>query len=166
MPILSDNKGRVFPPRVYPSTQIAWNVGLFTVKATICDDDDNGPPDVRNEGFWPSLDPQDAGYIGPKSPRALKAAQRRAQAIHEGWKNNAWFYVGVEVNVFLKDAQLTDNFTHALWGIEANYPTRKGKNPNAYLTEVAYDLAKDALDDAEEKLVMITEMWAKAHDKT
>lgn len=49
----------------------------FTLTATIYRDDDGSAPDERQDGFWPSLDENDAGYIGP-SPKARWHATRRA----------------------------------------------------------------------------------------
>lgn len=59
------------------------------------DDDCADRPDERQDGFWPSINPKDAGYIGTRDPDQLAAAQAAAQAIMDGWKRGDWRYVGV-----------------------------------------------------------------------
>lgn len=112
--------------------------------ATIWDDDCNMPPDQHSEGFWPSLDPQSAGYIGPKSRRALAYHHAKAEEIMRSWRNDEWRYVGIAVTAHKADVQLTDDFVHALWGIESTSP--------GYLREVAEDLLTECRDEALEIL--------------
>jgi hypothetical protein len=58
-------------------------IGDVTYFATIHRDEIPDKPDERDCGFWPSLDPNDAGYIGPKSKRTLERHMKRAQAVME-----------------------------------------------------------------------------------
>lgn len=120
----------------------------YTLTATIYRDDCGDRPDQRSDGFWPSLDPKAAGYIGPKSQRTLQRRMATAQAVMTAWKNDEWFYCGVVVTVEREGVPLVGRYQHALWGIEANYPG----SDNSYLSEVADELADEALQAAVEKV--------------
>lgn len=139
---------------------ISWTKNGFTITARIERDDDTTRPDKREDGFWPSLDPKDAGYIGPKSKRTWQRHHTRAYDIMEAWLHDEWWYVGVCVTVSLDDVTLTGKYDHALWGIECNHPGGGKRNPNAYITEVAIDLADDALTAAKAKLNTLKEKAA------
>lgn len=130
----------------------------FRCVATLHYDDDTTPPDQRIEGFWPSLDPKNPGYIGPKSRSSLARAQARAQAVMDAWLKDEWHYFGVAVTVWKEYAQLTGDYDHALWGIEGNYPTaRKGANPNTYFRDVANEYLPQALTAAKAKIAALTQ---------
>lgn len=120
----------------------------FTLRATIHRDDSSDSPDERCEGFWPSLDPKDPGYIGPKSRRTLARHRARADEVMRAWRADEWFYCGIAVTVWRAGVQLTGDYQAALWGIECNYP----ESDNAYLSEVASELAQEALELAQAKL--------------
>lgn len=121
----------------------------FTLRATVERDDTLDSPEERDEGFWPSLDPNSAGYIGPKSKRALARHTARAQAVLDAWKADEWFYCGVYVTVWMADVPLTGRYSNALWGIECNYPERRPRTRrNSYLRTVANELAAEALAEA------------------
>lgn len=126
---------------------ITCTVDGFDCVATIHHDDDSDSPDERQDGFWPSLDPDDAGYIGGKTQAQLTAQKRRASHIMNTWKNDEWWYVGIAVTVSKNDIQLTGDYDHALWGIECNYPYG-GKKRNNHLREVANEELDDALEAA------------------
>lgn len=137
---------------------ITCEVDGFTARATLYHDEDNTPPDRRIEGFWPSLDPKDAGYIGPKTKRTLARARARARKVMTAWENDEWHYYGVAVTIWKDEVCLTGEFDHALWGIEGNWPGGgKNSNPNIYFREVANDYLPVALIDAKTKLAK----WAK-----
>lgn len=129
---------------------ITCEVDGFTLTATVYRDDQGDSPEERDEGFWPSLDPKSAGYIGPKSKSTLARHMARAKAIMEAWKNDEWFYCGVAVTASREGVELTQRYGHALWGIECNYPVKNisRENPNTYLREVANEYAAETLDDA------------------
>lgn len=132
--------------------------GLFvcdgdTIKCTVegfdcvawTERDDNGDaPDERQDGFWPSLNPQDAGYIGPLSKRSFQRHTARAKAVMDAWKNDQWDYCGVCVAVHKNGVQLTGRYNNALWGVERNYPN----SDNDYLQIVANELLPKALAEA------------------
>lgn len=120
---------------------ITCEVQGYTVEARICHDDTGGRPDQRQDGFWPSLDRNEAGFIGDgKTIDDFAREQAKAQAIMDAWKNNNWFYCGVILSVKIEDVDITDHGA-SLWGIEANYPDSE----NDYLTEVANELLDEAL---------------------
>ena len=117
----------------------------FTVTARIRHDEMPDAPDERQDGFWPSLYKDDAGFIGSGNgfrDRFAKA-QAKAEAVMAAWKNDEWFYCGVILSVAI-DGLTLDRFAASLWGIEANYPD----SDNAYLTEVANELLSEAIEAA------------------
>lgn len=77
---------------------------------------------------------------GEQAHNAAEADFQRLRA----WCNDGWYYVGVTLSVSRKGVTLTDDYAHALWGIESD--------SGAYLTEVANELLNDALEAAREKL--------------
>mgnify|MGYP000710594792 FL=1 len=114
----------------------------YTITARIAHDDTPDAPDERQDGFWPSLYPDNAGFIGAGNGwrDRFNAAQARAERVMAAWKTDDWYYCGVILSVAIDDLTLTDHAA-SLWGIEANYPD----SDNAYLAEVANELLPDAL---------------------
>ena len=144
---------RVFPDfdrYVCEGDTVTLDIDGFTLTATIYRDDaDSDAPDEHCDGFWPSLDPDDAGYIGNKSKSTLARHMAYAERVMQAWKDDEWFYCGVAVTVEREGVQLTGQYDHALWGIECNYPKRnKRHRPNAYLAEVASEFIEEALNVA------------------
>ena len=124
---------------------ITCEVEDYTVTARLCYDDCAEAPDKNQDGFWPSLYPNNAGFIGAGNgwrDRFAKA-QARAEAVMAAWKNDEWYYCGVILAVTIGDVELTDHAA-SLWGIEANYPD----SDNAYLSEVANELLNEAIAEA------------------
>jgi len=117
----------------------------FTVTARLVRDDCKDAPDQRQDGFWPSLYKDAAGFIGAGNGwrERFDAAQARAEAVMEAWRKDEWFYCGIVLSVSLEGVILDDHAA-SLWGIEANYPD----SDNAYLSEVANELLPEALDAA------------------
>jgi hypothetical protein len=95
---------------------------------------------AREEGWRPKFCPPGA------TRRQLAALAVQEDFNHlRGWANDSWIWVGVEVNVFSKQGiQLTKDWAHAIWGIEST--------AGEYLTEVAEELAVDALAAAKERV--------------
>jgi hypothetical protein len=115
-------------------------------------DDSGDSPTDRDDGFWPSLNPKAAGYIGPKAARALAKHMKRAEQTMAAWENDEWYYCGVAVTITRNGGRLTDEFLHALWGIECNYPSTGKRHPNAYLRTVANELLSEAITSANERI--------------
>lgn len=134
---------------------ITCDVDGFTCTATLYRDDDYTPPDKRQDGFWPSLDPNDDGYIGPKSKRSLAREMARMKEVMRAWENDEWHYYGIAVTVEKDGIQLTGKYNHAIWGIEGNYPSKGKENTNRYFREVANDCLPEALADAKAKLAQL-----------
>jgi hypothetical protein len=132
---------------------ITGSVDGFDLTATIYRDDSGDAPDEHSDCFWPSLDPDDAGYIGPKTAKQLARAKYKANRIMDRWRNDEWWYVGVVVTVEKNEIELTGKYNHALWGIECNLSVRG----NRYLRDVANELAEEALDDAKRTLAKLVE---------
>lgn len=137
-----------FDKFVCEGDSITCTVDGFDVKATVYRDDCSDKPDQRDDGFWPSRDKHEAGYVPPAEFDAAMAKAERAMA---AWKNDEWFYCGVAVVVSKADVDLTLKYNHALWGIECNYPD----SDNAYLMEVANELLPVALDSARANLATL-----------
>lgn len=96
------------------------------------------------------------GWDAPGS-EGLKGRAKAAHAaehdfkVLKAWCNDEWRYCGIAVTVSRHGVELTGPYDHALWGIEANYPG----SDNAYLSEVANELADEALAAAREKLAKL-----------
>jgi len=127
---------------------ITCTVDGFDCTATIHHDEATGAPDVNDEGFWPSLDPNAAGYVLPENFSVELAKAVRAM---DAWKNDEWFYCGIAVTVSKDGVELLQKCESALWGIECNYPD----SDNAYLLEVANEQLDEALTAARAKLAKL-----------
>jgi hypothetical protein len=142
---------KAFQNYVCEGDNISCEVEGFTLTATVYRDDCGDRPDERDCGFWPSLDPQSAGYIGPKSATTLRRHMAKAKATMEAWERDEWFYCGVAVTVEREGVELTPRYANALWGVECNYPG----SDNSYLRDVANELASEALEEAKGKLATL-----------
>lgn len=112
----------------------------LTAHVTVYRDDHNPRPDKAQDGFWPSEDPNDPGYVTEN----LAEHMAEAQEIYNDHKARRWWYVGVAVQMFKGNTPLTDQYDHALWGIES-YCTD-------YIDEVARELATEAVPMAQRAL--------------
>lgn len=124
---------------------ICVDIGDYTVTARLAHDDTMDKPYERDCGFWPSLDPNAAGFIsaGNGWRKRFDEQQAKAESVMAAWKNDDWFYCGIILSVTVGETELTDHAV-SLWGMEANYPD----SDNAYLTQVAIELLSEALDAA------------------
>ena len=124
---------------------ITCTVDRYTVTARIAYDDPPDAPDERQDGFWPSLYPNDAGFIGAGNGwrDRFDTAQAKAEAVMAAWKNDEWIYCGIILAVAIDGLVLTDHAA-SLWGIETNYPD----SDNAYLAEAANELLLEAITEA------------------
>lgn len=134
-----------FKPFACEGDTIACTVDGLEVTATLHRDDCNDTPDERQDGFWPSKNEKDAGYVLPHS---FDEQQALAEKVMTAWKRDEWFYCGVALTVSKAGVQLTPRFANALWGVECNYPN----SDNSYLQTVATELLGEALDQARAKL--------------
>jgi hypothetical protein len=132
----------------------------ITFVARIERDDNHEAPDQRSDGFWPNIDqPDSAGFIGlvghpGKDRRRLAAAMSRAEHVMATWRRDEWWYVGVCVTAWKAGVQLTGDYDHAIWGVEANYPTGRG-HPNRYLRECAFEQLEECRLAAADKLLQL-----------
>ncbi|PCI53067.1 MAG: hypothetical protein COB36_13270 [Alphaproteobacteria bacterium] len=134
-----------FLPYVCLDDSINMDAGDYTVMARIAHDDTPDKPDERQDGFWPSLDPKAAGFIGAGNGwrKRFEQQQAKAESVMAAWLNDEWFYCGIILSVSIDETIITDHAA-SLWGIEANYPD----SDNAYLSQVANELLSEALDAA------------------
>lgn len=134
-----------FGPFVCEGDTITCKAHGFIFTARIVRDDCGDAPDERQDGFWPSLYKDAAGFIGAGDGwrDRFDAAQARAEAVMESWRKDEWFFCGVVISVRF-DGIAIDDHAASLWGIEANYPD----SDNAYLAEVANELLPEAITAA------------------
>ena len=131
----------------------------FDIVARIVRDNSPGTPAERDDGFWPSRDPKDAGWIGENPKESFEVQQARAESVMMAWENDAWFYCGVVLSVSrpimidgcTQTEVVISDHAASLWGVECNCSARK----NEYLTEVANELLDEALEHARECLRQI-----------
>jgi hypothetical protein len=110
-----------------------------TFRASVYMDDVQQPPDRRQDGFWPSLNPADDGYIGDGKTRTdLSAAKAQARRVLEAFEEGTLFYVGVDV-VALREGVIPSEFKFSSWGLECNWPGCD----NSYLNTTAQELLDD-----------------------
>ena len=121
---------------------LTCEVDGYELRAWTERDDDGDAPDLCDEGFWPSDDPNDAGYIGRKSKRTLARHHAKAEEIMRAWRDDEWDYCGVCVSVSRVGVELCQGYEAALWGCERNHPLDKD---NDQLLEVANQLIPEAL---------------------
>lgn len=134
-----------FAPFVRIGDYVQLEIGSYSVMARIEQDDCPDAPDQRQEGFWPSLDRKNAGFIGEdRTISDYAAAQSRAEAVIQGWRDGDWFYCGIVLSVACNDVILAP-YAASLWGIEANHPLGDG---NVYLCDAANTLLDEAMRKA------------------
>jgi hypothetical protein len=97
---------------------------------------------ARRDGWRASGDPG----LGTPGEVAARAAAHDFEALR-AWCADEWFYCGVVLSVS-RDGVTLDDHAASLWGIEANHPG----SDNAYLTEVAEELAEEARGAGREAL--------------
>jgi hypothetical protein len=94
-------------------------------------DDTSERPDQRDEGFWPSHDPNAHAYVARPF---YDAEYAKAKARLEAWENDDWWYVGVIARAHVSIPIGGGAFTiytfdsPGVWGIESD--------SEAYLLEV------------------------------
>ena len=149
-----------FDNYVCAGDKITATVGKLSFRARIECDDTPDAPDERQDGFWPSDNPDDSGWVGENGD--LATAQKRAQHVMDSWRTDEWFFCGVVVSVWVGD-HILDDHAASLWGIEANYPASEDcPTPNDYLTEVARELLPEAIDAARLEIDGLLESCEKA----
>lgn len=88
------------------------------------DDDSGESPEDRDEGFWPSRDPDAAGYVGEVEDDAFAQMQDAAQERMDAFNDGEWGYVGVIARAHISIPIGQGSFTTytldspGLWGIE------------------------------------------------
>ncbi len=123
---------------------ISCTIGDYTITARLEGDENGERPDERQDGFWPSFDRNEDGFIGDgKIIADFAAEQENSKSIMETWERDEWFYCGVILSVKIEDIELTRHAT-SLWGLEANFLDTKNEN----LTQTANELLPEALEVA------------------
>lgn len=95
-------------------------------RRVILTDDTPDGPDQRQDGFWPSRDPNANGYIGEHTPAEFEAALMAANDRMAAWAKGDWEFVGViaraDIAVPIGQGCFT-SFTidsAGLWGVESD----------------------------------------------
>lgn len=95
----------------------------LTWQMLLIDDPNNDRPDDRDDGFWPSHEPDAAGYVEPDN---FEAARAEATSRMDRWESGDWNYVGVVARATLRIAVgqntsclITIN-SPGVWGIESD----------------------------------------------
>lgn len=132
-----------FQTFVCEGDSITCDMEGFEVVAQIVRDDCTDAPDQRQDGFWPSLYKDSPGFIGagPNYRQRFDAAQAKAEAVMQAWRDDEWFYCGIVLSVS-REGIVLDAIAASLWGIEANYPDLG----NDDLNTIANELLPEALD--------------------
>lgn len=91
---------------------------------------------IAKRDGWNS-EPFDDGLTG--GAKAAKAARADYERLRR-WCNDDWRYIGVALQVWFEDIQLTDEYGAALWGIESD--------AGEYCTETANELISEAMAQA------------------
>jgi len=103
--------------------------------------------------YDPHMKPHDLDAPGccydTKDPEYGKSAQE----IIATWEKDEWFYCGIRIDLEDVDGWVKEGAA-TLWGVDCNFPARlcdKSSVDNKYLTEVANELANEALDVIEKR---------------
>lgn len=115
-------------PALPQAVRIAWEMVTES-------DDRNERPDSNDEGFWPSLDPDEPGFIGGPAPDDLDGSRQRAEWERQhaeaeqrlaDWEAGVWEYVGVIARAHISIPIGGGAFccyrldSPGLWGIESD----------------------------------------------
>lgn len=90
------------------------------------DEFDNTPPDKRDDGYWPSLNPHDAGFIGEdKTAGDLVRATEAAQSRYDEFMRGEWWRCGVKARAVIHHKTRGSVCTYTLesagiWGVESD----------------------------------------------
>src|SRR5882672_11238708 len=89
-------------------------------------DDSGDTPEERDEGFWPSLDKDKAGYVGEENAARFDELCEAADARFKGWRDGDWYFIGVAARAHISIPIGGGSFrtitidSGGLWGIESD----------------------------------------------
>jgi hypothetical protein len=118
-------------PKLPQRVRIEWS-------RVVVDDDNQPRPDEAQDGFWPSENPDDAGYVGPMSSEEFTKHYERAKARMRAWENDEWNWIGVRARATIHVPIGGGSFTTyhllspGLWGVESD-------SGEEYLNEIFED---------------------------
>lgn len=90
------------------------------------DEHDNTPPDQRYDGYWPSLNPKDDGFIGhDKTGGDLVRMTEEAQKRYDDFMSGALYWQGVKARAVIhhKSNRTITTYTMesaGVWGVESD----------------------------------------------
>lgn len=126
-----------FDDWVCDGDSISVEIGPFTFTALVEHDPYGDSPDEIC-GFWPSKDPNNAGYVPPDK---FDASLRRSKMIMDKYERGEWGYYVMCLEVESEEAHFSA-FAGRLGGLEVNHPLAED---NSYLTDVANELLLESL---------------------
>lgn len=133
---------------VRAGASIHCEVNGITYTATIRRDEVSGAPEDNYEGFWPSLDRSAPGWIGDTPAKSFEQQHDECREVMARYRAGKMVYCGVVITARKGGVALLEEFAHALWGVDINWPS----SDNAYLVQVANELLDSAKIAAEESL--------------
>jgi hypothetical protein len=88
-------------------------------------DDTIQDPASNDEGFWPSLDKDSAGYVGENPSVSFEKQMQQAKDRMDAYENNEWCYVGVYAVAKIYDYNGSNMTSYSLqssgiWGVESD----------------------------------------------
>lgn len=88
----------------------------------IMDDDCQDRPDEHGDGFWPSKDENDAGYVLPEN---FDTEMEKAQDRMDAWEAGDWNYIGIQARALVMVVRngvgtMLDFKSAGLWGTESD----------------------------------------------
>jgi len=96
------------------------------------------------------IDDDDCHNVNQAVTGCTDEQQEKLLDARRAWQNDEWFYCGIVISVS-RNGVLIDDHAASLWAIECNYPG----SDNAYLLEVANDLAGEAIEQADKERARI-----------
>lgn len=111
---------------MFDSGNMPQQVHLIWEKETVPEEYQQAP-DKMQDGYWPSLDKDDDGYIGDKTDDdELDAEYAKARKRFNDWENGIWYYVGVvaKLTIYIPSGGTSFHVltvqSAGLWGIESD----------------------------------------------
>lgn len=95
---------------------------IVTISRVLLDDDRGDMPDEHVEGFWPSHDPEAAGFVEPAN---FDDEQAKAEQRMRDFNDGEWRFVGVIARATIKipygaDFIVSTLDSPGLWGVESD----------------------------------------------
>ncbi|MGH9439321.1 MAG: hypothetical protein ACRD22_15850 [Terriglobia bacterium] len=130
--------------------------------ARLTRDEDALNPAQHEEGFWPSMDPENTGYRGHADPGRHAREMAQARKIKEEWEAGNWWYAGIVIRAQANRVVLND--LASCWGLDVNYPVPEDDDGagedvrNSHLNECAEEVLGQAQIEAEGRVLEMAKL--------